>query len=479
MEFTMRQVALAIILLFAPVLLNAVTIHVPAGQITIQAGIDVATAGDTVLVTCGTYYEHEIAMKSGVYLTSMTGEANCVTIDAQQQGRGFYCNEVDMAASIVGFTITEGLAAGSWPNNAGGGMLCWDSSLTITNCSFSSNSAYYGGGLLCEDYSSPTVTNCSFSNNSTGGGSGGGMYCRYSNSTITDCTFVGNTAFGGGGGGLSFRDANATITNCMFIGNLAQEGGGISIGSATATITDCTFSGNSASVEGGGGGGIKCGGDLNTTITNCTFSGNMAHDGGGLELWYCNATVSDCTFSGNSASLGGGMHCSSSYPTITSCIFYSNSATYYGGGIRCTTSSPLITSCSFFGNSAQNGGAMHLYWSSNPTITGCIVAFNLIGSAIDCHDSSPVLTCCDIYGNEGGDWIGYIVDQLGVDGNFTADPQFCGVEGSGNYYLQNDSPCAPGNHPDGWDCGLIGAFDVACGPVAIEESSWSQVKSLY
>lgn len=60
--------------------------------------------------------------------------------------------------------------------------------------------------------------------------------------------------------------------------------------------------------------------------------------------------------------------------------------------------------------------------------------------------------------------------------NFSANPMFCG---EGNYYLQSDSPCAPGNQPDGIDCGLIGPLPVGCGPVRVETRTWGSVKAMY
>jgi len=45
--------------------------------------------------------------------------------------------------------------------------------------------------------------------------------------------------------------------------------------------------------------------------------------------------------------------------------------------------------------------------------------------------------------------------------------------------LQADSPCAPGNHPDGMDCGTIGALGVECGTVKAKAVTWGSVKALY
>jgi len=64
--------------------------------------------------------------------------------------------------------------------------------------------------------------------------------------------------------------------------------------------------------------------------------------------------------------------------------------------------------------------------------------------------------------------------ELGAYG----DPQFCGAAAD-NFYLQSDSPCAPGNHPRGYDCGYIGAYPVNCGTTPTKMKTWGSIKDLY
>jgi hypothetical protein len=115
--------------------------------------------------------------------------------------------------------------------------------------------------------------------------------------------------------------------------------------------------------------------------------------------------------------------------------------------------------------------------SSSPQIQNNILCRGQVG--ISCFLSSTTLIGCnDIY-DVVQLYLGDCTDQTGLNGNFSGDPEFCGIDGSGNYYLQSDSPCAPGNHPDAYECGLIGALPVNCKDSPVEEKTWGHIKTLY
>jgi hypothetical protein len=69
-------------------------------------------------------------------------------------------------------------------------------------------------------------------------------------------------------------------------------------------------------------------------------------------------------------------------------------------------------------------------------------------------------------------------DPTDTNGNISFFPQFCSMnpELNGNFYLQSDSPCAPGNHPTGYACGLIGRYPVNCGDTNVQMESWGKIK---
>jgi len=85
---------------------------------------------------------------------------------------------------------------------------------TLTDCTFSGNSAGTGGGMFNHPASSPTLTNCIFSGNSSEQ-HGGGMANDGSSPKLTNCTFSGNSAGYNCGGGIYNHDSSPTLTNSI------------------------------------------------------------------------------------------------------------------------------------------------------------------------------------------------------------------------------------------------------------------------
>jgi len=449
---------LSIILAILQSPVQAATWQVPSECPTIQAGIDSASAGDTVLVACGTYDEHNIVMKAGVWVRGETGDPGCVVVlPRPYAGPVFQCDSLDCAAAIEALTIAGGVA--DW----GGGLFCRHTSLRLADVVFRSNVAgHQGGAIYCCYGSDLSIVDCEFLLNRVPGGMGpiGGAVYVSSGSTVTlsACAFSENYAYLDGGA-LLCRDCSVNATECIFAGNATEDVGGAVCceGVSSSAFTCCAFSGNSS----WGGGAVWCWG-CPLTVAGCVFSDNRAHwgGGGGLEGRYCHSlTLIDCVFLRNVSTGSGG-----------------------GGAIDARGSTLLLDGCTFWGNSASQGGGLRLIESADAALSNTIVASCSQGEGIHCaSNSSAALVCSDLYGNAGGDWVGPIADQHGVDGNFSACPLFCDPENA-DFHLQECSPCAPGNHPQGYDCGLIGAWDVACGcgmPSAVESTTWSSLKARY
>jgi len=240
------------------------TIGVPADQPTIQAGIEAAEAGDTVLVAPGTFTETIDFLGKAIAVRSDGGEEVTV-IDGARAGTVVTFTNQEGAESIIdGFTIRNGDA------RFGGGIFCNASSPTITNCILSGNNvSHYGGAIFCSS-SSPANTNCNLSENSAD--YGGGIYCISSFPTIRGCTISNNTA--DYGGGIWCNYSSFTLTNCTISGGHADYyGGGICLNTSSPTITHCTIADNWAGYYGGG---ILCEWLSSPTVSNCIFWGDDA-----------------------------------------------------------------------------------------------------------------------------------------------------------------------------------------------------------
>ena len=315
--------------------------HVPDQVSTIAAAIDSAAVGDSVVIACGTYMEHDLAVKSGITIRSETGLPDCVTIDAQQLGLNLICDTVDEMTAIVGIRMIAGsgdgggavrvnggsprfegcIFEGGVAHSGGGGVHCSNSATpTFVDCQFIDNMVYTGnGGAIASYEASPVLTGCLFSGNWSQG-DGGGMYISGGSLSLNNCTFEENEAENYGGGLFSI-DCGGEIAECRFQGNLAGSGGGgATITWGAVVLLNSTFEGNQAAALSGGG--LQTLGYDTVQADYCTFTANTAPRGGGI-MGGCNLILRYCDISENVAgdigggiSFNGGIHLDAEYSTI-------------------------------------------------------------------------------------------------------------------------------------------------------------------
>lgn len=281
--------ALRILFLFASGLglsLSA-TIRVPENQPTIQAGVDAADDGDTVLLADRTYSGSGNldvrwnAVSKHLVIRSANGPAKCV-IDCQGQGRGFILDAgQDNRDAIQGVTITNGYVSTASPLLTGGGaILCDSTSPVISGCllvhnvagdTFASTRRSYwvdGGAIDVINRGAPIIRNNRITRN-----------------------FASHT-----GGGIHFDDGATGLVENNIIdyneNNGCYGGGAIAlVGGAHPVIVGNLITYNVARYywKGGFGGGIIC---LNANPTilhntiafNSTVNGDSIGEGGGIRI---------------------------------------------------------------------------------------------------------------------------------------------------------------------------------------------------
>ena len=352
-------VTVASILLFTPVCLARTWFVTPDGTgdaPTIQAAVDSARGGDTVLLDNGTFTgtgNRDILIGSkALNIISISGNPELCIIDCQGGPDGNNHRAFDI--------------------RAGGGKFTLDG-LTITNGHHES-----GGAMVISGY-------------------------------------------------LDYRVLE--FFNCRFLENFALAGGAVCIAHP----------------------------DVDYYFRNCIFVRNSAADcGGAFYCWwhfaYGSLYMEDCTFIGNSATYGA-------------VGFSLDTGESEEGGnylIRCTV--------------VNNTGLDYLFCAIDDgfLMENCIVAYNQ-GRIVDVYRPE----CTDAYGNSDTLWEEAIA---GRRGNFSACPSFCNAFAEPfDLHLCDESPCAPGNHPDGIDCGLIGGWPVgcSCGPSRTEGTTWGAIKAMY
>jgi len=194
-------------------------IQIPDDYETIQAGVDAAEEGDTVLVAEGTYYENIIIQSKAITLASYflidgdTSHISGTVIDGSQPVNSDTASVVTIlnspdASVLCGFTITGGgghknIFGESFVARGGGGIQILGSSATITNNHIINNvindrynpegiDGAQGGGILFTSISPVSGLTLNLSNNLIAGNrvesamtGGGALSIDYPHKDIT------------------------------------------------------------------------------------------------------------------------------------------------------------------------------------------------------------------------------------------------------------------------------------------------------
>ncbi len=417
-----------------------VTLGVPSEYATIQAGLDAASAGDTVLVAPGLYQDYETRpdvngtlasacafLRAGVTLKS-EGGADVTTIELPGAvGFPYVVRAIFLGeeCTIDGFTIT-----GTVPGLDGVGL--WH----------------------CE---SLVMKECIVRDIGSGGSGEGGVSSIRTNVLVDGCLFLRNR--GGAVAGIGVETANVTVRNSTFDDCTSMsvrvnrpEASGV----VRLEVEGCTFK-NGASLVGGGG-AISAGSYSSVKIVGSQFLDNQSTGGGGaiqlaIELSNGEVELRDNLFIRNrvgGASRGGAVRITARDMDITGNTFYQCSQDWiWSGGAALSAASGSVV---FTNNLVVDCGGSQ--------------AVSLPGA------TESVLSACNVFWeNPDGEAEGFELSNS----DRIVDPLFCGP-GLDDLTVSSVSPCLAKNSPG---CGQVGALGQGCGTVSVTPATFGRIKSDY
>lgn len=502
----------------------ATIIRVPADQPTIQAAINAAANGDTVLVADGTYYENinfkgkAITVASYYLMDSDTTHINNTIIDGSKPSHAdsgsvvFFISGEDTTSVLSGFTITGGTGTETTedanniitPCRAGGGIFCNNGfakivhNKIINNTVISNDKEVLGGGIIALPFNSNAwlvLRNNQISRNmiktTTGAAVGGGLEIGsnaiLSNNLISFNSVVHNaTESQAGGGGFdcsTYSSEHRTI--------IAEFN----------TIIHNSITSQSKNVPSAFGSGVSLWGRYRGRFSTNEVSNNemwVNPDGDGIGIGVLLGEITDSfVFERNvirenaveqGRGWGGGVNISTgAYPTLLNNIIAGNSATNGGGILIVRNSNVKLINNTVVNNKATTGGGIYLTESSTVYLMNAIIWANQapVSPSIRIVSGTVKAAYCDI---EGG-WSGA--------GNIDADPLLVADT------LTNASPCI-GAGMDVHDFGNgvvlscpphdingssrpfparsrpdMGAYESILGPTAVESQPSAEIPQAY
>jgi hypothetical protein len=506
---------LTLILCITAARAGGVTLHVdPKGPLdTIQAAIDSAQSGDTLLLAPTTFAENPLVRDKDLTIRSAAGD-RAVLDAAPFAGGGNAGNGLRVVRSFV--RLESIIIRNATPAPTGAAILLFTGQVQMRHCRLENNWL----GAFAADIAVPgqfDIEDCEIVGSDLG--LQGRRFTRVVRTRfegnrralgalgeveLIDLEVVGNGIGNEGFGvvlgeswgrleGLRIHDNRGWIpglwmergpyevSDCIVENNaslsspfrLGGPAGIAFVRVSDATLRGCVSRNNRASGSVDGVGGLYI--DRSSArISGCRIENNRSEvDGGGIRVERGSIVeLLGCTVVGNeSARDGGGLYAHNSSVRLDSVVVAGNESSTVGGGIAAQFGATLTVQASTVAsNAAPTTGGIFLL-EAGAVLERSIVAFNEGGPTLLCAGTLAV-SCTDVYGNTDDEFCG---SDLG--GNVSVDPQFCDLDPirrSFDLRLRRGSPIAT---VDG--CGGLGAFPVACDPTSARSITWSRLKRLY
>lgn len=399
----LRTVLVCTIPLLASASLAQTTILVGSGQTytSIQAGIDAANNGDTVLVAPGTYSENINFKGKAITVTSSGGTTSTIIDGGYKPGVAtvIFANNETSASVISGFTIR------------GGGDTIFTGA---------SDGGIWVGGA------SPTIQGNTITAN----------YCHNIDVEFGSATILNNEVSGVLQSTVQF---GPNESYCTFGSGVNLQGTPNSVKGLGSVVIGNTIENNLY------GSGINLWAAQNVLVMNNTIRKNMSLDVGSA-FTSANSTgtvITQNLIYGNVSGCGGALQFEDGgTPAYPPSVLVTNNTIVDNVMAQTLTG---ITNCTLI---AQIYPAAYSYGMSGPSVViiNNIISGNTTYPAVNCSWFDPPSESIqptfqnNILHNAGGSFFGsYCVDVSGKYNNITADPQF--VDPSTNdYHLKSTSP---------------------------------------